>query len=134
MIDLRKPSKDAWQKSEDSLQIKCAEFTKKELLRRNLPQLFHHCPNGGNRSQREAAKLKLMGVLPGVPDIFIPFRAGEYSGLYVELKDHKGRPSAHQVGFMEDAAKEGFLCVVINCLDVYKETVTEYLNQRNEQQ
>lgn len=130
MIDLRKPRSEAWQLSEDSLHIKCMEFTKKELLKRSLPQLAHHCPNGGNRNQREAGKLKLMGVLPGVPDIFIPFRSGEFSGLYVELKDHKGRVSDAQIAYMTAATEEGFLCVVVNDLETYKETVTSYLNER----
>lgn len=128
--DLRKPAKLAWQESEDSLQIKCAEFTKKALLARNLPQLFHHIPNGGNRSKREGAKLKLMGTLSGVPDIFIPFRTPDNSGLYVELKNHKGKPSPAQIDFMEGATQEGFLCVVVNDLETYKEVVTEYLNER----
>lgn len=128
MIDLR--TKPGHEGSEDSLQIKCAEFTKKELLKRGLPQLFHHIPNGGLRSKREAGKLKLMGVLSGVPDIFIPFRAGDYSGLYVELKDGKGKPSGQQIQFMEDVTEEGYLAVIINDIDTFKQTVTDYLNLR----
>jgi hypothetical protein len=33
--------------------------------------LFFHCPNGEWRSPRAAAKLKAMGVLPGVPDLVL---------------------------------------------------------------
>jgi len=45
--DLRKPSKLAWQGSEDSLQTECAKFLKKALYNAGLPQVFYHPPNGG---------------------------------------------------------------------------------------
>ena len=32
---------------------------------------FFHCPNGEWRAPRAAAKLKAMGVLPGVPDLIL---------------------------------------------------------------
>lgn len=131
MIDLRLPKSEAWQKSEDSFQIKCAEFTKKELLRRGYSQkLFFHPPNGGNRSQREGAKLKLMGTQPGVSDIFLMIRLGGYSGFICELKNFEGTLSKDQKEFLPAMAKQGFLCVVINSLEVYKENVTAYLDQK----
>jgi hypothetical protein len=42
-------------------------------------------PNGGKRSKREAERLKLEGVSPGVPDLFIP-----QWRLWVEMKREKG--------------------------------------------
>lgn len=33
--------------------------------------VFWHTPNGGLRSKREAAKLRAMGTLPGVPDLIL---------------------------------------------------------------
>lgn len=128
MIDLR--TKPGWEGSEDSLQIQSAAFIKKELYNRGLPQVFHHCGNGGNRSQREAGKFKLMGVLPGVPDIFLPLRSGEYCGLYIELKNGKGKPSEAQIDYMTTVAGEGYLCLLVNDIEVLKSCVTEYLNQR----
>lgn len=129
MIDLRLPKPEAWQASEESLHKKCMEFTKKSLLKRNYPQIAHHCPSGGNRSQREGANFKLLGVIPGVPDIFVPIRKGDYSGLYVELKDAKGKPSQFQIDYMKAVTEQGFLCLLINCLEVYKENLTQYLDQ-----
>lgn len=43
-------------------------------------------PNGGKRNVREAARLKRMGVHPGVSDIFLPFPNGVHHGLWIELK------------------------------------------------
>lgn len=129
MIDLRITKFEAWQASEDSLQIKCAEFTKKELLKRGYSQkLFFHVPNGGNRNAREGAKLKLMGTQPGVSDVFIMVSLGGYSGLIIELKNFKGDLSPDQKEFLPAMHDQGFLCLVINDLETYKENVTTYLD------
>lgn len=133
MHDLRIDRKLAWPGSEDSLHMKCMEFTKKELLKRKLPQIAHHAANGGNRSQREAGKFKLLGVLPGVPDIFIPLRTKDHSGLYVELKNAKGKLGPAQIEYMEAVAEQGFLCLVVNDLDTYKQNVIAYLNEHQNQ-
>lgn len=47
--------------------------------------LIFAIPNGGLRGKREAQKLKVEGVTPGVPDLAIPAW-----GLWVEMKRQKG--------------------------------------------
>jgi hypothetical protein len=42
-------------------------------------------PNGGKRSIKTANTLKATGVLPGVPDLFVPAW-----GLWIEMKRAKG--------------------------------------------
>ena len=49
-------------------------------------RLLYAIPNGGHRHKAVAAKLKAEGVKPGVPDLCLPVRRGEYSGLYIEMK------------------------------------------------
>jgi len=51
-----------------------------------LRKFLFHIPNGGNRNPREAARLKRMGVRPGVSDYCLPIPRGIYHGLFVELK------------------------------------------------
>ncbi len=51
-------------------------------------------PNGGFRNAREAARMKLQGVMPGVSDVFfsVPSERGHlrgYHGLYIEMKARK---------------------------------------------
>lgn len=59
--------------------------------------LLHHIPNGGFRGKREAARLKRMGVKPGVPDLHLPVARGGFHGLYVEMKRRDGgRVSSEQ--------------------------------------
>jgi hypothetical protein len=53
-------------------------------------------PNGGKRSKREAERLKLEGVSPGVPDLFIPAWR-----LWVEMKSTTGRTSDEQDEWIE---------------------------------
>ena len=131
-IDLRLPAKQAWQKSEDTLQIECAKFAKKALFLAGEPQVFHHSANGGNRTRREASKFKLMGVLPGVPDTFLPLKSQEYCGLYIELKKAGGAPSTDQKKFLNAVAEEGFLAIVLNDLATFKKVFSYYLKQRKQ--
>lgn len=57
--------------------------------------LWWHTPNGGSRHSAEAAKLKRLGVRPGVPDFLIatapPKRPGSV-GTALELKALDGKP------------------------------------------
>lgn len=131
--DLRLPAKQAWQGSEDALQIKCAEFAKKALYLAGEPQLFYHCPNGGRRSRREAARFKAMGVLSGVSDCFLPLKSEEYCGLYIELKKAGETTSPEQKDFMNSVVKEGYLAIVVNDLETFKNVFTYYLEQRKQQ-
>ena len=64
-------------------------------------RLYYHTPNGERRSLATGAKLKKMGVLPGVPDYTLLARSGcgKYFGLFLELKSHNGRLSDSQRNF-----------------------------------
>lgn len=58
------------------------------------PVVFH-VPNGGGRDAREAANLKVQGVLAGIPDLGIVCPLGEI--VWVEMKARDGRISNLQV-------------------------------------
>ncbi len=80
---------------EDTIQIHLVQWCRmhKSGILRNV----FHCPNGGNRNQVTARRLKGMGVMPGVPDLLLPLPGG---GIYwLELKTKKGRLSANQKAF-----------------------------------
>ena len=132
MIDLRKPAKLAFQGKEQELQFECAKWLKKALHVRGLPQVFYHVANEGQHKAYYRAKMKAQGVLAGVPDIVLPLRSGEYPGLYLELKAGAGSPSKEQKIFLEAVAKEGYLALVVNDFDTFRECLTSYLDDRNE--
>ena len=48
--------------------------------------LLFHVPNGGNRSGREGAMFKAMGVKAGVPDLCLPVPRGDFNNLWIEMK------------------------------------------------
>lgn len=55
--------------------------------------LIFAVPNGGKRNILTARNLKLEGVVPGVPDLFIPAW-----GIWIEMKrQHGGRLSPEQI-------------------------------------
>jgi hypothetical protein len=56
--------------------------------------ILAHIPNGEKRDPVTAAKLKALGVLPGIPDLLcVSPRSGVF---FVELKRHGGRTSPEQ--------------------------------------
>ena len=63
-----------------------------------------HVPNGERRDRRTAARLKAMGVVPGVSD-FLMVVAGRTH--FIELKAATGRLSADQRVFLADADTAG---------------------------
>ena len=90
-----------------------------------LKHLFH-IPNGGGRNIAEAANLKRMGVKAGVPDLFLPYPAGDWHGLWIELKTERGRVMGAQREWVEYLQSQGYAAYVcrgaeqaINCLKEY---------------
>src|SRR5262245_18971179 len=66
---------------------------------RGVPGLFaFHPPNGGARSPVEGAILQGLGVVAGVPDVFLIYR-GKTFGL--ELKPERGRLTTVQIATHE---------------------------------
>lgn len=65
---------------------------------RKYPELeaCYHIPNGEHRHIAVGAKLKQMGVRPGIPDWHFPFAHKGFHSLYLELKREGGRTSKEQ--------------------------------------
>lgn len=77
-----------------------------EYLDAALPDdaVWMHVPNGGHRHPAVAAKLKWLGVKPGVPDIFIVWRG---RSIFIELKAHKGTLSDAQKAMQQRLVLSG---------------------------
>ena len=88
--------------SETAIQIALAD-----RLRLMAPRdvVWWHTPNGGGRDRREAAKLKAMGLLPGVPDLTFIMPGGSFTPrvVFLELKAKGGRPMPAQLAFADRA-------------------------------
>lgn len=68
------------------------------------PVVFH-IPNGGGRDAREAANLKVQGVLAGVPDLCIVLPCG--ATTWIEMKAKDGKVSKLQVSLHTNFAALG---------------------------
>jgi hypothetical protein len=131
MNDLRKPAKQAYQGSEDSLQMQCAEWLKKALLDAGLPQeLFWHVPSEGVRKPQYRAKLKMMGFRAGIPDICLMLPSGDTHGVFCELKKAGNGPSTDQKKLLSALTAQGYLCFVINDFETFQEVFSYYIENR----
>lgn len=102
-------------------QFQAATF---QYIHNNYPMLrgfLFHVPNGGSRDIREGAKLKAMGVIPGIPDLLCirPLFA-------LELKMPNGRVSPEQRkihelwGIVHVCWNAEDVCMVIESLSPYR--------------
>lgn len=102
-----------------------------ELIKLYYPFLANHTihiPNQRQCTIGYGAKLKKMGVLPGVPDLFIAWPTIKYYGLWLELKSKKGKATALQLEFIERMRKVGFYGCVAYGADEAFSIIKDYLN------
>lgn len=119
--------KAAYLSDEESEQIAVVEWCRYNEETFPALKLLHHCPNGGSRDEREAAKLKMMGVLPGVADLHLPAPKGVYGSLYIEMKCDGGRLEDSQKRFLTAAAEAGNFCAVCYCAEAAICVIRAYL-------
>lgn len=105
--------------------IQCAIVEWFRLQYREL--LIFAIPNGGRRNPREAKRLKREGVLPGVPDLFIPFKSLGYYGLFIEMKSEKGRLSKDQKDIQEKLKERGYRVVTCYSFDDAVKEIKYYI-------
>lgn len=120
------PTIDGWSEAEEQEHlIKWCELSKGKH-----PCLFRilHIPNGGSRHPAEAVHLKRMGVKPGVPDLLLPYPAGGYHGLWIEMKSKIGKPSALQKDWIEWLRSVGYAAWVCMGMEAAQECVLRYLD------
>ena len=101
--------------------------------KRKYPELecMYHIPNEGKRSPQAGAKLKRMGLSPGVPDICLPVARGGYSALYIELKRTKGgNLSDKQRAWLGRLNKWGCLAVRCDGWEQAKRVIKGYLSNQ----
>ena len=91
--------------------------------------LCFHIPNGGRRSIKTAIRLKKEGVVPGVPDLFIP----EWK-LWIEMKRKRGgKLSSSQTAMISYLKKVGYTCIIGYGADDASRKVLSFLSQKEKQ-
>lgn len=84
--------------------------------------LIFSIPNGGSRNKATAARLKAEGVVPGVPDLFVPAWR-----LWIEMKRTKGGSlSKEQKDVINYLKREKYSCIVGKGSKDAKEKINEF--------
>jgi hypothetical protein len=87
------------------------------------PMRIFAIPNGGMRTKAVAAKLKVEGVSPGVPDLCIPALK-----LWIEMKRVKGgRLSPEQKDWINYLASVGYVCFICAGAEDAKIKISDYI-------
>lgn len=85
-------------------------------------------PNGGHRHKAVASKMKAEGVKSGVLDVMLPYPAGLYCGLFIEMKWNGNKPTDNQKTWIKYLNTVGYLAVVCNGCDEAIEAIERYLS------
>lgn len=117
-------------KSEAKIQAEL--FQKVWNERPSTRRLFFHIPNGGNRSISEAVKFKAMGVIAGVPDMFLAIARKQYNGYFIELKKPGDKPSPKQLDIHNVLRYQGYKVEIFDDVDVCFESINNYLCSPND--
>lgn len=106
---------------EDDVQIPILNW-----IKRVAPQCeVFHVPNGGFRIRKEAIRLKRLGVMPGVADLFIIPPGAIYTCLEIKpVKD--GRCSVAQKRFARKVIASGGHYAVVRSIDETRDRFAEW--------
>jgi hypothetical protein len=87
-----------------------------EWIRLVAPQvLAFHVPNGGLRTKSEAARLRWVGVLAGVPDLIVLAPVGK--AFCLEVKPPGEHLSPEQREIFDTLTATGISCAVVHSID-----------------
>lgn len=109
--------------SEDYVQNQIWEwYTNTFCLKHHNPRnLIFSVPNGGKRDAREAKKLQLTGLLPGVSDLIVIHNGVV---LFVEVKKPiGGRQEDAQKDFQMRVESLGFKYYIVRSLEEFQQTI-----------
>ena len=92
-------------------------------------ELLHSIPNHLIRSPAQAMNEYSLGMLAGIPDIFIPAPNGGYHGLYVEMKRKTGGVvSESQNSVITRLNDKGYRAIVAQGWQEAMEATQEYFS------
>ena len=109
------------------------------LQRNNIPELrtIFHIPNEGKRSPVTAARLKAIGMVPGVWDYILPVArhvsGSVRNGLIIEFKAGNNGLDTAQVEWGDMMMAQGFMSYVAYDWEDAKVAVLTYLGAHNDE-
>jgi len=117
-------------KHEFQLQRSCIEWHRIQYP----SQLVFHIPNsikfiGNNRGAffAEISRLKSIGLIKGIPDLFLALPRGAWHGLFIELKTGNNNATTDQSEIHERLLSAGYLVRCCRTFNEYTATISHYL-------
>lgn len=106
-----------------------ALFQWQRMMSKSYPALdwMHAIPNAAKRSKGVAAWMRAEGMTAGIFDVFLPWPANGYHGLYVEMKRKPNKLTDKQTAFGHEMARRGFYVVVCYTADDAIKVIREYV-------
>jgi hypothetical protein len=111
--------------TESQIQIGCVRWFKYQYPQ--FSTLLVHVPNGRRRHIRDAAKLKMEGVVAGVADLVLFVPSHGWHGLLIEIKTDKGRQSQSQKEWATNVISMGYRYQIAKSIDDFVLIIKEYL-------
>jgi hypothetical protein len=88
---------------------------------------LHHFANERKCSVQQGRTLKRMGVKKGVADFFLALPINGKSGLWIELKVGKNKPTQEQIAFAERKINRNYEFAFVWGFEAAKEIILIYL-------
>lgn len=114
--------------SEEEEQIVAMDWLR--LQHPEVAECTWHTANERKCSYYRGYRLKRLGVLKGVSDIFMAWPIGKYHGAFIEVKSKKGRATPEQLEFLDRMFKKGYYTKLAYGADQVINTMKDYLENR----
>ena len=114
-------------------EMQCALFNWAELIIKTYPVLrwLRGSLNGVHLTKAQAGKAKAAGMKKGEHDVTLLVPRGGYTGLSIELKYGKNKPTTHQLEYGEYLKSEGwYVAYVWDDWTEAAQLIVNYLNGR----
>lgn len=91
-------------------------------------QYLFHIPNENSAGIKWGIRNRQLGVKSGVPDLMLPIPAGQYHGLFIEMKTKHGKTSENQDRWLKALNAFGYQAVVCHGWEEAKKCLEDYLS------
>lgn len=120
-------------RQEEALQIICVEWFRLQYT----GKMIYHIANsvafvkGANKGAffGMLRRLKNLGLKKGMPDLCIPYAAGKYHGMYIEMKIPGEDARPEQIDIHDELKRNGYMVEICQTFDEFAESVNEYFRQ-----
>ena len=119
--------------SEHQVQVQLFEWAQLQAGKYPELELLNGSLNGVRLRIGQAVKAKRGGMKRGYPDIFLPIRRGQYSGLFIELKIDRNKPSLEQRDWISALRGQGYKAEVCWGFDEAKDMILNYVAGKHDE-